>query len=80
MGVGFSPELKRPERDANHSTSSSVEVRNAWSHSSIPEHVLTAWCLIKQWISHRESLPYLNNKETENKLATYYVSLTDATP
>jgi len=30
------PILKRPEREADHSSTSSTEVKNAWSYTSIP--------------------------------------------
>jgi hypothetical protein len=30
--------------------SNSVEVQNVWSYTSIPQYVLTAWNLIKQWM------------------------------
>jgi hypothetical protein len=31
-------------------TSSTAEIRNAWSDTSIPQYVYIMWCLIKQWI------------------------------
>jgi len=46
----LSPEVKRPGREAPHSPPSSAEVKNAWSYTSTPRYVFTAWCLIKQWI------------------------------
>jgi len=47
---GSSPGVKRPKREADHSPSSSAEVRTAWSYTFTPSYVFTAWCLIK----HRE--------------------------
>jgi len=43
----FSPEVKRPEREAEHSPSSSSKFKNAWSYTSISVYVLMAWCLVK---------------------------------
>jgi len=42
--------VKRPGHEANHSPPANAEVKNAWSYTSIPPHVFTAWCLIKQEI------------------------------
>jgi hypothetical protein len=48
MGTGsFSPALKWPEREADHSPPSSVEVKNVWSRTFIPEYLFMVWCLIK---------------------------------
>jgi hypothetical protein len=48
--------VKRPGRDADHSSPSSAEVKNAWSYTSTPQYVFIAWCLVK----HRDNftLPY----------------------
>jgi len=46
--VSLTPEIKRPGREANHSSPSSAEVRNAWIFASTPQYVFMAWCLIKQ--------------------------------
>jgi hypothetical protein len=40
--------VKRSGRKAYHSPPSSAEVKNAWSFTSSFQHVLMAWCLIKQ--------------------------------
>jgi hypothetical protein len=44
----FIPGLKRPGCEADHSPSSSAEINNAWSYTSIPQYVFTVWYLIKQ--------------------------------
>jgi hypothetical protein len=33
--------------EADHSPPSSAKVKNTWSYTSTPPHVLMAWCLIK---------------------------------
>jgi hypothetical protein len=42
----FPRRVNRSEREADHSPPSSAEV-NAWSYTSAPQYVFTAWCLIK---------------------------------
>jgi hypothetical protein len=42
--------VKRPGREANHSSPSSAEVMNALSYSSTPPYVFMAWSLIKHRI------------------------------
>jgi hypothetical protein len=44
MGTGS----KRTEAWADHSRPPSVDVKNAWSYTSIPPYVSMAWCLVKQ--------------------------------
>jgi hypothetical protein len=39
--------VKRPEHEADHSPSSSAEVKNAWSYTSTPRYVFIAWWLVK---------------------------------
>jgi hypothetical protein len=34
--------------ETDHSPSSSAESKTAWSYTYTPQHVFTAWCLIKQ--------------------------------
>jgi hypothetical protein len=46
----FSPGIKWPGREANHSPSYGAEVKNAWSYNSIPPYGSMTWCLIKQRI------------------------------
>jgi hypothetical protein len=47
----LSPGIKRPGREADHSTPSGPEVKNAWSYSSTPPNVFMTWCSIKHRIS-----------------------------
>jgi hypothetical protein len=42
-----SPGVKRPEREDNHSSSSSTDFINVWSYTSTLLYVLMAGCLIK---------------------------------
>lgn len=39
-------EVKCPGQEANHSSETSAEVKNAWSYISIPPYVCMAWYLI----------------------------------
>jgi hypothetical protein len=48
MGTWDLPRIKRPWREADHSISSSVEVKNVWSFIFTPPYVCTAWRLVKQ--------------------------------
>jgi hypothetical protein len=41
------PVIRRLEREADHSTSSTAGVKNAWSYTSTPD-VFTTWHLLKQ--------------------------------
>jgi hypothetical protein len=41
---------KLPEREADHSSPSTAEVKNVWSYTTTPQYVFMVWCLIKQWI------------------------------
>jgi hypothetical protein len=43
---------RRPEREADHSSASSAEVKNARSHTSTLPYVFLWWCLIKRGIIH----------------------------
>jgi hypothetical protein len=36
--------VKRPGREAVHSSPSSAEVKNAWSYIFTPQYVFMAWC------------------------------------
>jgi hypothetical protein len=40
-------EVKRPGSEANHSPSSSVEVKNAWSYTANLPYVFKAWYNLK---------------------------------
>jgi len=48
------PGVKRLVREANHSLSSSADVRNAWSYISAPPQVFMAWRLV----THRDVLNF----------------------
>jgi hypothetical protein len=51
MGTeGFFPEVNWPERDADHSSPPSAEVKNAWAYFSTPPCVFMAWRLVKHGI------------------------------
>jgi hypothetical protein len=39
--------IKLPGREADHSPPSSAEVKKAWNHTSTPQYVFMAWCLVK---------------------------------
>jgi len=47
VSQALSPGIKRPRRGADHSPSSSVEIKNAWSSTSTPPRVFMAWYLIQ---------------------------------
>jgi hypothetical protein len=59
----LSRRVKRPRREADHSPPSSAEVTNAWSYTSAPQYVFTAWCLVK----HRDTFN-LTSGAQQNKL------------
>jgi hypothetical protein len=44
----FPPGLKHPGREFDYSPQSTAEVNKAWSYTSTPQYVFTAWRLIKQ--------------------------------
>jgi hypothetical protein len=44
---GYFPGVRRPGRDADHSSTSSAEVKNAWSYTSTPQYAFIAWCSVK---------------------------------
>jgi hypothetical protein len=43
----LSPWVKRPGREADHSTPYSAEVKNVWSYTSTAPYVFMSWCLVK---------------------------------
>jgi hypothetical protein len=48
MGTGGCfPGVKQPESEADHSSPSSAEVKNAWSYTSTSQYAFMAWCLGK---------------------------------
>jgi hypothetical protein len=66
MGTGGSfPRVKRPGLEADYSSASSAEIKNAWSGTSIHPYVFMVWCLIKQGtrrnamdlLKHRDNFP-----------------------
>jgi hypothetical protein len=40
----FLPRVRRSGREADHSSSSSTEVKNVWSYTYIPQQVFMTWC------------------------------------
>ena len=44
----YSPEVKLPGREVNHSLSSSADVKNATNYTFIPTYAFTAFCKIKE--------------------------------
>jgi hypothetical protein len=57
--------VKRPGREADHSTPSSAEVKNAWSYTSTPPYVFVAWCSLK----HRDNFLLYLYKNTGRKFS-----------
>jgi len=47
-------EVKRPGREADRSSPSGAEVKNAWKYTSTPQYVFMAWFLVK----HRDTFQY----------------------
>jgi hypothetical protein len=47
-------EVKRPDREADHSPPSSAEIMNAWSYTCTRQYAFIAWCLVK----HRENFTF----------------------
>jgi hypothetical protein len=58
---GFFPSGKAAGREADHSPSSSAEVKNAWSYISAPQYAFTAWCSVK----HRDNFTFTFTFENE---------------
>jgi hypothetical protein len=46
--------VKRPGREADHSSPSSAGVKNEWSYTSTPQYVFMAWQLVK----HRDNFTF----------------------
>jgi hypothetical protein len=61
MGTGvFLPRVKRPGREADHSSTSTAEVKRAWSYSSTPH--TSSWR--RTWLRTRNlPLPYVRKLE-----------------
>jgi hypothetical protein len=47
IGASLSMVIKQPGHEADHSSPSSAEVKNAWNYTSIPPYILMAWCVVK---------------------------------
>jgi hypothetical protein len=58
----LSLEVKRPGREADHTPSSSAEVKNVCSYISTPQYVFMAWCLVK----HRNNFTFTSQR-SENQ-------------
>jgi hypothetical protein len=41
-GISLSPEIKRPDREADHSPSTDAEVKNTWIYTSNPAYAFVA--------------------------------------
>jgi hypothetical protein len=52
---GSFPGVRRPGREADHSPSSSAEVKYAWNYTPTPQYVFMARCLVK----HRDIFTFL---------------------
>jgi hypothetical protein len=52
--VVLSPGVKLPGRKSDNKSSSSIEVKNAWSYTSIIPYVIMAWCFVK----HRDNVTF----------------------
>jgi hypothetical protein len=46
-GGGLSPGVRWRGREADHSYSSSAEVKNMWNYTSTPQYIFMALCLVK---------------------------------
>jgi len=43
--------VEQPEHEADHSSPSRADSKNAWSYTSAPPYIFIAWCLIKNRLS-----------------------------
>jgi hypothetical protein len=67
MGTGDSlPEVKGPEREADHSSPTTAEFINAWSCTSTPQYVFIAWSLRNEYVfmawylvKHRDNFTFI---------------------
>jgi hypothetical protein len=53
--------VKRSRREADHSSPSNAEVKNAWSYTSIPQYAFMAWCLVKLIIKFIHIMNYTSS-------------------
>jgi hypothetical protein len=51
--------VKQPEREADHSSPYSAEVKNAWSYTYTPQYAFMVWCLVK----HRDNCTFTFTKQ-----------------
>jgi hypothetical protein len=58
--------VKRPASEADHSSPSTAEVKNAWSYISTPKYVFMVWCLV----THRDDN---DDDDNNNKLQTSFM-------
>jgi hypothetical protein len=47
VSEALSLEIKRPGREADHSSPSNAEVKNSWSYISTPQYAFMAWWSVK---------------------------------
>jgi hypothetical protein len=52
--------VKRLGREADHTSPSIAEVKNAWSYTSTPLYTSMAWCSVKRKHRDKFTLPYHN--------------------
>jgi hypothetical protein len=65
MGTGaYSLGVKWPGREADRSSLSSAEVKNAWSYTSTPQYFFMAWCLVK----HMENFTFHHAYKSKKSL------------
>jgi len=51
------PRVKRPEREADHSSAYSTEDKKPWVYASTSPYVFMVWCLIKQMVGLHGAVP-----------------------
>jgi hypothetical protein len=56
--------VKRPGREADHSSPSNAEVKNAWSYTSTPTYVFMEWCLVRNRDDFTFALQFKDTEET----------------
>jgi hypothetical protein len=68
----ISPGVKRPGREADHSSLSSAKVKNAWSYTSTSPYAFMAWCLVK----HRDNVRYVTLRYVTLRYITlHYITI-----
>jgi hypothetical protein len=71
----LSPEVKRPEREADHAPPASAEVKKMWIYTSTPTYAFMAWCLISLAQKELHLLPLLLYDTSCNYYYYYYYLL-----